>query len=336
MKEKYKKFEFKEKQSVLKNKKWNILEKIKSKISNSKKQKKYLIIRQRKDDYFLKYIKDKNLYNMYQEELNWNDILVWYQSIGTNKVNDDNCIFSDWKNKIIESDICILFDTGYEKKIGEYIKEKNKNIKVVIFFWNSITENNEWILSDENIDEFYTFDKENVKKYNLKYNHQFYINDISLNNTNIENDIVFLGNNKGRKEFIYNLKEDFDNLGLKSDIIIIDNQKDYIDYSTYLDMLFKSKCVLEILIDTQHGLSLRTMESIFFNKKLITNNLDIVNYDFYNKNNIFIIGKDDINDLPMFLNSDYHNIDKNILKKYTYEDWLNNFGIKYQGGTNEE
>lgn len=63
------------------------------------------------------------------------------------------------------------------------------------------------------------------------------------------------------------------------------------------------------------------MESIFFEKKLITTNEDIANYDFYRKENVFIIGKDDYKDLPKFLNTPY----KKIVDYYDYHNWIKRF-----------
>ena len=60
-------------------------------------------------------------------------------------------------------------------------------------------------------------------------------------------------------------------------------------------------------------------------KKLITNNINIINCEFYNKNNIFIINKDNLDDLNDFLKSEYKKIDKKIINYFDYESWLNRF-----------
>jgi hypothetical protein len=98
-----------------------------------------------------------------------------------------------------------------------------------------------------------------------------------------------------------------------------------ISYDDVLVKIGKSKAILDYLSDPSDGLSLRPMESIFHKKKLITNSKLIANYDFYRPQNIFILGRDNLSDLPEFLNSPYEEIDKEIIEKYDFKNWLNRF-----------
>lgn len=58
---------------------------------------------------------------------------------------------------------------------------------------------------------------------------------------------------------------------------------------------------------------------------MITNFKDIKEYDFYKKDNIFIIGEDDLNNIKNFVNTGYVDIPENIIKKYTIDGWIENF-----------
>ena len=62
------------------------------------------------------------------------------------------------------------------------------------------------------------------------------------------------------------------------------------------------------------------MEALFFEKKLITNNASVRDYDFYDKNNIFIYGVDD--DLNSFMSLSYKKIDDSIKYKYTLDGFV--------------
>ena len=86
-----------------------------------------------------------------------------------------------------------------------------------------------------------------------------------------------------------------------------------------------SKSILDIVNPNQSGLTLRVMESLFFKKKLITNNLFISEYDFYNSQNIFILGKDREEDLHDFINSNYIDVDDSIVTSYDYHNWVKRF-----------
>jgi hypothetical protein len=67
---------------------------------------------------------------------------------------------------------------------------------------------------------------------------------------------------------------------------------------------------------------MRIMESLIHNIKLITDCSYLVNYDFYNENNIFILGKDDFNRLSEFMNTPYEKVDAKVLEHIYFEDML--------------
>ena len=92
-------------------------------------------------------------------------------------------------------------------------------------------------------------------------------------------------------------------------------------------MIAESKCILDYNQEGQVGLSLRPMEALFLERKLITNNTDIKNYDFYNHDNIFILGEDNINEIKEFINKPYKKIDQDIIDYYDFDQWLNRFGV---------
>ena len=70
------------------------------------------------------------------------------------------------------------------------------------------------------------------------------------------------------------------------------------------------------------------MEALFFEKKLITNNKDIKNYDFYNPSNIFILGENNIEDIKEFINKPYEKVEQKIIDYYDFEQWLSRFEVQ--------
>ena len=62
---------------------------------------------------------------------------------------------------------------------------------------------------------------------------------------------------------------------------------------------------------------------------MITNNLEIRNFDFYNDNNIFIIGEDSNDRLNMFLHTPFQTIEKKALYPYDANGWIDNFMKRY-------
>ena len=67
---------------------------------------------------------------------------------------------------------------------------------------------------------------------------------------------------------------------------------------------------------------MRTLEMIGMRKKLVTTNSDVSNYDIYNKNNIFIIDRENPLVEEDFLQSDYFNLPDEIYEYYSIDRWV--------------
>lgn len=87
------------------------------------------------------------------------------------------------------------------------------------------------------------------------------------------------------------------------------------------EVFVNSRCILDSPQSGQLGLTIRVLEALGAKKKLITTNQDIINYDFYCPENIYVYGgKIDLENV--FFKSDYIEIDYKIYKKYSLENWL--------------
>ena len=84
-----------------------------------------------------------------------------------------------------------------------------------------------------------------------------------------------------------------------------------------------SKIVFDICNKNQVGLTMRTIEALGSQRKLITTNKDIVNYDFFDKNNIYVFDLESFEIPSAFLETEYHEINENIYKKYSLSSWIN-------------
>lgn len=82
-----------------------------------------------------------------------------------------------------------------------------------------------------------------------------------------------------------------------------------------------SKCILDSAQKGQTGLTIRVIEAIGAKKKLITTNPDVVNYDFYCPENIYLYtGSFDYS--SPFFTLPYKMLDKEIYEKYALRNWL--------------
>lgn len=87
------------------------------------------------------------------------------------------------------------------------------------------------------------------------------------------------------------------------------------------DVYETSRCVLDSAQAGQLGLTIRVLEALGAKKKLITTNKDIVNYDFYRPENIYVYeGHIDLDNV--FFKEEYKEVDKEIYEKYSLRSWL--------------
>ena len=199
--------------------------------------------------------------------------------------------------------------------------------------------------------EIYTFDKRNAQKYGISFKHFYYpyisLGDVDLSENNDKSngsdlsDIFFVGQDKDRLAYLLQLKKVFSEIGLTCDFHIKRTPhsvylpwnkkhtfKDGIPYDEIIKRIKKCHAILDIVQDGQRGLTWRPMEAMFFGKKLITNFTDIINYPFYNPENIFVLGTRKINELPSFVSTSPVKVDKSIRDEYVFENWLESFFIE--------
>lgn len=244
-------------------------------------------------------------------------------------------LFGRWWNKILEYDRIIVFDYSATPQMMRRIKKRRPDVELLLWVWNTAPDN---IEDFKKYSKVYCFDPSSCEKWNLLYNSQFYffpnkeILDIQ-NNTEIKKDVYFIGADKGRFKDLEKMADVLSGLKVSYEFEVLSNRKNK-KYplikilnkpKKYLDIIKKisqTKCILEIVKEEQDGISLRALEALFMNKKLITNNTRIVEYDFYSRDNIFVLGKDDMENLNKFLNSSFCSISDEIKKQYSYGEWL--------------
>lgn len=242
---------------------------------------------------------------------------------------------SDWKNHINDFDTVIVHASKITPPVVKFIRRKSKEIRIIVWYWNPVEKSvglEEF--RDDNV-EIWSFDEYDCEKYKLKSNTQYYFNDVVLPKTNDHKDVFFVGGDKGRIGELISLKKQFDAQGISNYFHITSTGKENSDYREFysnrisydevLNHIASCKVIVDYVSDNQSGLTLRPLEALFFKKKLITNDKSIENRDFYHKENIFIVGKDDFIDLKSFVKSPYREVDEDLLNRYDFTEWINRF-----------
>lgn len=181
----------------------------------------------------------------------------------------------------------------------------------------------------------FSFDKEDIIKYpelKLRFITNFYLENYN-EIIDVEHDLYYIGVGlQERIEVLENLKKDLprrnmllmvggkQNHDRPSSIIYTDG----ISYKENLNNVVKSKCLIDIKINVHNGLSFRFFEALYYQKKIITNNSDVINYEFYHPDNIMVVDYNDIDakKISAFLDTDYIQIDQLIVQRYSFKVWL--------------
>ncbi|MCH8518041.1 MAG: hypothetical protein LAT68_17225 [Cyclobacteriaceae bacterium] len=240
--------------------------------------------------------------------------------------------YGTWKKNLKQFDTVIIFAPCTELELISYIKKKNANVRIIYWYWNpvfgiGIPDNN----TINNV-ELWSFDSNDCIKYGMSFNTTFYFKEIKIPENRIEYDSIFVGKDKGREAELKSIVEILNSQELKTFLYLIpdrpNSKKKKIPYNQYLEILSKTKTIIDITALGQSGLTLRPMESIFFEKKIITTDITISAQDFYNPQNIFILGKDSTDNLKRFIATPYKPIAKDIVDRYDFNSWLERFNSK--------
>lgn len=284
-----------------------------------------------------------------------------YKAISRLKRNWTKSIVRNYFNKKIEPLInskkydyifvIVGMTFSFFPEMIEEMRQKQSEAKFILYQWDG-EDNIKFILeSHKYFDKIYTFDRQDAIK-NEKYNFLplFYISEYEkIGKTKLdefEYDFSYIGtahpkkikditemSNKLKeiyqKQYIYNympskLKYYYHKLTSKEyrGIKTTDLQFKKMSFSKTIEIFKKSKCILDAHQKGQNGLTIRTIECLGAKRKLITTNKDIVNYDFYCPENIYVYdGKFNYNSI--FFKTDYKDINSNIYEKYSLNNWLN-------------
>lgn len=238
--------------------------------------------------------------------------------------------------------LCIRANV-YPLEIIEEIRQKSK--KCVNYQWDGIDAHPDILNYLHYFDDFFVFDKNDIAKYpeyKFKPTTNFYFDyPIVKENSKKHNGIYFLGGHQeSRVKDISQFLDEIVKLGENPDFYVISknnraksafNSNPYIHYvessnalsfAENLQKVAACKVVVDFLNDVHQGLSFRTFDALCFNKKLITNNKNIKQYEFYHPNNILVWTGENRDELAEFLQTPYIPLKPEIKEKYAFSHWF--------------
>lgn len=257
-----------------------------------------------------------------------------------------------YKEKLIEFSrthydlIFVINGQTLSDRFLQDLKRSYPSAKFILYLWDSVNNRPSTVRKLKYFDSIFSFDPRNSQKYGLNFRPLFYTSGFGLKkNRNTTYDISFIGTmHSDRYKIIQNLlgqlpdsTKVFLHQFLKAEWVFhyykITNS-DYknaninhfkfksLEKKKVQEIFFASKAILDIEHINQTGLTVRTFEALGSEKKLITTNQTIVDYDFFNDENIFVLDRNSVKIHRDFFNKPYIPLSEDLYAKYGLQGWL--------------
>lgn len=249
------------------------------------------------------------------------------------------------KNGIQYDYVFVIKGERLKKEFLSELKRISPKAKFLLYMWDDVARVINFIENKEIYDEIYSFDRMDIEKYDLKFLPLFYCDDFITKKDNLKDiDLFFSGwMHSDRRNIIERilpvLKKNKMNYYvhlytgrlkiIKDRLMKMEFVKnpEYIKYKKIsieknAVLTNRSRIILDIQHYTQNGLTMRVFEALSAKCKIITTNIDIKNYDFYNQNNILIIDRNNPEINEEFLTSPIKDIPDDIVNRYSLENWI--------------
>lgn len=218
-----------------------------------------------------------------------------------------------------EADCVIFWVTALTEVSLDFLhkmKKRHVGQKMVLLIWDSLHGTSPLIpavwhkIFDFPWDYIISFDKEDCQEFGFDWLGQSYYSKMEeLKPVGPASDIYYVGNERGRTQQILAIYRKLSEAGIKCNFNLCKDaglkkriqlaiSKDsgmeyekgglnigYLDqpYQQVLQELLNSGCILEVLQTGQHTQTVRYFEAVCYNKKLLTNNKNIVDLPFYDE-----------------------------------------------------
>lgn len=244
------------------------------------------------------------------------------------------------------STILVIQGEGVTSKTLLTIRKAYPTARLVFYTWDSL-ENKPF--SRKNLpmyDHCSTFDPVDAKKYGMYFRPLFYTDGFDRPaDTAYAYDLSFIGTVHSDRyrivhallkqlptdtrtfvylylqaAWMYDLRKIFTNTvdGAKRDEFRFEPLSKDVVQATF----FRSRAVLDIEHVNQRGATMRTMEALGSKRKMVTTNVTLRDYDFYNPLNIQIIDRMAPRLDHEFLRSPYQALPEEIRQKYSMRQWI--------------
>lgn len=242
----------------------------------------------------------------------------------------------------------VLFVGGmslcFDRSQLEVMKSKT-NGKIVLYLWDSVRNCQRVQESISLFDKVYSFEHDDCEKWGLAFLPLFYAREYGGLRTTLgdEFDACFIGSVHQREKFM-RVKNIVDQLKAEGREVFAyyympskssgalykalypeyrhaDLKYDPLSRQEIIDVIGKSRAVIDAPQSNQRGLTMRTIEAVGAGRSLITTNDAIVDYDFYDEGKILIARDGEAFD-PNRIVSSSIGYDEKVIERYAVGAWV--------------
>ncbi len=240
-------------------------------------------------------------------------------------------------------------------EIVQQLRRHFAGAKFILYMWDSVRNKNNVLHLYKYFDQTFSFDRRDAESISdIKFRPLFFCDEYAqapVSKTLY--DLSFTGTAHGDRFGIINkIKLQSHAAGLNFYTFLYLNSPILYSYKKITDKQFRAMAGIkdfafspmqtaeilkifsasQVILDIQHphqmGLTMRTFEALGMDKKIITTNTDIVNYNFYQPENISIINRENPLLDKSFFTKPYRQVPDEIKSRYSLETWLHEILVK--------
>ncbi|MBP3742501.1 MAG: hypothetical protein J6J00_05885 [Treponema sp.] len=241
--------------------------------------------------------------------------------------------------------VLVIRGSSITELIMDKMHNKYPDAFFVMYQWDSIKNNKNAELIAKYFNKCLTFDKDDARNKNWQYRPLFYVR--STKNINKDIDVAYICSIHSERIQILNklinickdkklslfthvftkriiyLKRKY--LDKAQEYMIAENK--YIKFyslssNNLFDIYARSKIVVDYTNPNQKGLTMRTIECLGNNCKLVTNNSNLKDENIFNDSNYYIYQGTNV-EIPDYLSSEpYEELNKAIYDYYSLDGWI--------------
>ena len=147
-------------------------------------------------------------------------------------------------------------------------------------------------------------------------------------------DVLYVGKDKGRGEFIFRLEQELKNAGMKPFVRVVGDtrfqkKKDPrygpgMPYDEICQLIAKSRAILNVALPGQEGHTIRDTEAIWNNVKLITTNAKTAERFYYRPENILVVDEKNVTveQIREFLDAPFIPYEPELQNCFLTSEWV--------------